>query len=244
MTKLAPAEFIARVAPVAVQLRLEGSPIFPSLRIAQAAHETGWRIHSWNNLVGLKVGSGKPNQYWDGSSVRTGTWEVINGYRVDTTANWRAYRSIEDCFRDQDLLFQLSRYARVRTARSPEEQAHMLQECGYATDPAYASKLVSIIRTYGLKQYDEEAKETVQLVEELKSKVDKLQQQVLALQKEYADVSTKVGVLLDLHKMDEVPNWAREAVDAAVAAGVVDTPQGGSLDFYRILTVMHRKGLF
>jgi spore germination cell wall hydrolase CwlJ-like protein len=40
-----------------------------------------------------------------------------------------------------------------------------------------------------------------------------------------------------------VPDWAREAVDAAVAAGIVDTPEGGSYDFYRMLTVLFRKGL-
>jgi hypothetical protein len=30
-----------------------------------------------------------------------------------------------------------------------------------------------------------------------------------------------------------MPDWAREAVDAAVAAGIVDTPEDGSYDFYR-----------
>lgn len=237
------AAFIAQIAPIAVQLRVEGSPVFPSVRIAQAAHETGWRVHSWNNLVGLKVGSGKPNQYWDGSSVRTGTWEVIQGVRVDTQANWRAYRSIEDCFRDQDLLFSNSRYARVRAAKTPEEQADMLQACGYATDPQYGSKLKNIIRTYSLKQYDEEVIKVLETIAQLQKDVSKLQQQTLAIQKELASISNQVGVLLGAHSMD-VPAWAKPAVDAAVAAGVVDTPQGGSLDFYRILTVMHRKGLF
>jgi flagellar protein FlgJ len=236
-------QFFATLAPHAIRARLDGSPLFVSVRLAQNLLETGGTIPSWNNLGGYKVGSGKPNGYWRGKVVNKGTWEVYDGKRVDIVAAFRAYDSIYDFYKDQDLLFQLSRYERVRTAKTPREQAEALQACGYATDPDYASKLVSIIRTYGLKQYDEEAKETVQLVEELKSKVDKLQQQVLALQKEYADVSTKVGVLLDLHKIDEVPNWAREAVDAAVAAGVVDTPNGGSLDFYRVLTVLHRRGL-
>lgn len=243
MTKLAPAEFIARVAPVAVQLRLEGSPIFPSVRIAQSAHETGWKIHSWNNLVGLKVGSGKPNPYWDGSSVRTGTWEVIGGQRVDTAANWRAYRSIEDCFRDQDLLFASSRYTRVRSAKTPEEQAEMLQACGYATDPQYAAKIKNIINTYGLKQYDGEVLRVLDTIAQLQQDVTKLQQQTLAIQKELASISNQVGVLLGTHALDKVPNWAKDAVDAAVAAGVVDTPNGGSLDFYRFVTILHRAGL-
>ena len=157
------ASFIAQIAPIAVQLRVEGSPIFPSVRIAQAGLETGWKIPSWNNLGGYKVGSGKLTPYWRGKIVNKGTWEVYDGKRVDVTAAFRAYDSVEDFFRDQDLLFGISRYARVRAARTPEEQADMLQACGYATDPAYASKLVGIIRTYGLKRYDEEADNQMQL---------------------------------------------------------------------------------
>jgi len=228
--------FISRVAPVAVQLRFEGSPIFPSVRIAQSAHETGWKIHSWNNLVGLKVGSGKPNPYWDGSSVRTGTWEVIGGQRVDTAADWRAYRSIEDCFRDQDLLFQSARYARIRTARTPEEQADMLQACGYATDPQYANKIKRIISSHGLKQYDEEATAAMHMLEDLKRRMDQLAA-------ENEELKRRVGRLESRSAM-AVPAWAKPAVDAAVAAGVVDTPDEGGLDFYRLVTVMHRMGLF
>jgi len=227
-----PVDFIAIIAPIAVELRLDGSPIFPSLRIAQAAHETGWQIHSWNNLVGLKVGSGEPNPYWDGSSVRTGTWEVINGRRVDTAANWRAYRSIEDCFRDQDELFKLPRYARVRAATTPEEQADMLQACGYATDPAYGQKLKNLIGMYNLKKYDQEAEDVLK----------ELQSQIRAQQDQIAELERKVRRLEGKHAMS-VPEWAKEAVDAAVKAGIVDTPEGGSYDFYRLLTVMHRKGL-
>jgi flagellar protein FlgJ len=157
------AAFIAQIAPIAVQLRVEGSPIFPSVRIAQAGLETGWKIPAWNNLGGYKVGSGKLTTYWRGKIVNKGTWEVYDGKRVDVTAAFRAYDSVEDFFRDQDLLFGASRYARVRAAKTPEEQADMLQVCGYATDPAYSSKLVGIIRTYGLKRYDEEADNQMQL---------------------------------------------------------------------------------
>ena len=96
---------------------------------------------------------------------------------------------------------------------------------------------MSIIRQYNLIRYDEEAKKTME-------DIKKLQQEVEALRKEVSSMSNQIGALLGAHAMDEVPIWARAAVDAAIAAGVVDTPHGGSLDFYRILTVMHRKGLF
>lgn len=149
-----PQQFIQTIAPIAQKLRREGSPLFPSVRIAQSALETGWKIPSWNNMVGLKVGSGQTNQYWQGRSVNSKTWEVYNEQRVDTRANFRAYDRIEDSFRDQDLLFNLKRYQGVREAKSPEEQAHQLYKSGYATDPLYAQKIIAIIQQYGLKQYD------------------------------------------------------------------------------------------
>lgn len=152
-----PVDFIAQIAPIAVRLRVEGSPIFPSVRIAQAGLETGWKIPAWNNLGGYKVGSGKLTPYWRGMIVNKGTWEVYDGKRVDVTAAFRAYDSVEDFFRDQDLLFGIDRYARVRAASTPQQQADMLYACGYATDPQYAGKIVAIINSYELRKYDKEA---------------------------------------------------------------------------------------
>ncbi|OPH47722.1 hypothetical protein BC351_11080 [Paenibacillus ferrarius] len=41
-----------------------------------------------------------------------------------------------------------------------------------------------------------------------------------------------------------MPEWAREAVSAAVSSGLIDTPEGRSYDFYSLLlTVFRRKGL-
>lgn len=48
-------EFIEMIAPIAVKLRVENSPIYPSVRIAQAIQETGGNLNAWNNLVGYKV---------------------------------------------------------------------------------------------------------------------------------------------------------------------------------------------
>ncbi|MBD0381271.1 glycoside hydrolase family 73 protein [Paenibacillus sedimenti] len=147
--------FIAVVAPIAVKLRKEGSHIFPSVRIAQALLETGGVLHPWKNLVGYKVGSGTPNAYWKGKSISTSTWEVYDGVRVDgVQANWRSYDSIEDCFCDQDLLFNRSRYERVRGAKTAQEQTLALYLCGYATDPAYSIKLQGLIRDFNLNKYD------------------------------------------------------------------------------------------
>lgn len=53
----------------------------------------------------------------------------------------------------------------------------------------------------------------------------------------------QIKALQDRAKLSEVPAWAEEEVHAAVAAGVIDTKQG-SHDFYRLLTILARVGLF
>ncbi len=157
MAKLSRTEFIAALAPIAIRVRREGSPLFPSVRLAQNLLETGGVLHSWNNLGGIKVGNGQTNAYWKGQFVRKGTWEVENGTRVDTTALFRAYDSVYDFYKDQDLLLQLPRYERVRKAATPEIQAEALRLSGYATDPQYGSKIIALIQSNRLTQYDEQA---------------------------------------------------------------------------------------
>jgi|GEM_PF-1289496 len=85
--------------------------------------------------------------------------------------------------------------------------------------------------------------EEKRMLEELKKQIVDLQREVATMRREMVSVSTQLGVLLSSHAMDEVPTWAREAVDAAVRAGIVDTPEGGSYDFYRLVTILHRAGL-
>ncbi|NQX62552.1 glycoside hydrolase family 73 protein [Paenibacillus qinlingensis] len=218
-------DFIDLVAPIALKLRLEGSPIFPSVRIAQAILETGGKINAWNNLVGYKVGNGVQTPYWRGDRVSVSTWEFINEENVTVPGDFRVYNSIEDGFRDQDLLFQAARYSAVRSASTPQTQTAALQKSGYATDPAYTSKLNSIIATEGLTFFDEEV---IRMLENLQAQISELTSRVRSLEEQAA--------------LTVVPTWAKSAVDAAVKAGLIDTPEKGSYDFYRLLTVLHRKG--
>jgi len=52
-----------------------------------------------------------------------------------------------------------------------------------------------------------------------------------------------VKALQDRASLAHVPPWAEPAVKAAVAAGLINMPEGGSQDFYRILAVLYRGGL-
>lgn len=239
------AEFVAIVAPVVVKVRAEGGPLFPSVSLAQTILETGGKIHDWNNIVGYKVGSGRRTPYWDGRAVRKGTWEVYDGRTVQTSADFRAYDSIEDCLKDQALLFlnNPGRYQRVIDAKDPKSQAEALRACGYATDPEYANKIWAIIRSGGFEKYDREAEEAMEAIKELQQAVRNLKEENSALRQQIAELKRK-------HALPEIPEWAKEAVEAFSKTQAVDgsgplilNPEGGSFDFYRFVTIMHRAGI-
>ena len=129
--------------------------------MAQMALETGWGASiPANNAFGIKA-KGALSPYWDGSVYNAKTKEVYNGQTVTITDGFRAYASVQDSISDHNyFLKQNKRYTNsgVFSAATPEDQARALKAAGYATDPAYADKLISIINKYGLKSLDEKKK--------------------------------------------------------------------------------------
>lgn len=139
----------------AITIACDGTGIFPSVKIAQAALETGWGMHIvGNNMFGIKA-TGSTNAYWHGDKVTAGTTEEVNGVPVSITSNFRKYNTVSDSIRDHNqLLINNTRYANVLSAKTPEEQCRALQSAGYATDSSYAQKLISTINANNLKRYD------------------------------------------------------------------------------------------
>ncbi|MBE0489171.1 MAG: flagellar assembly peptidoglycan hydrolase FlgJ [Halomonas sp.] len=121
------------------------------LILAQAALETGWGRHeiatadgrNSHNLFGIKAGS-----RWQGPTTEVVTHEYLNGQRTRVTDTFRVYGSFEASFTDYArLISDNPRYAGVVTAGSAEQAARALQAGGYATDPAYADKLIAVMGT-------------------------------------------------------------------------------------------------
>ena len=118
--------------------------------IAQAAHETGWgRKEIKNadgstsfNLFGIKAG---PN--WKGATTDVTTTEYMGGKPHKVTQTFRAYASYAESFSDYASTMKNSpRYAAVVAAgKDASGFAKGLQKAGYATDPAYATKLAKMI---------------------------------------------------------------------------------------------------
>jgi flagellum-specific peptidoglycan hydrolase FlgJ len=146
-----PADFIAMVAPSAVEfMREHGIPA--SVLIAQGALESGWGAHApGNNLFGIKWTSGCGFDY-----VEAPTREFMNGKWVTITARFRKYDSIADSIKDRgNFLLQNSRYANLR-GTDYKTACQLLQKDGYATDPTYAKQLLAIIEQYQLYKYDQQ----------------------------------------------------------------------------------------
>lgn len=120
------------------------------LILAQAALETGWgryRITTADggdshNLFGIKAGAG-----WRGETSEVTTHEYVNGRRTRVSETFRVYDSAEAAFTDYaQLIRDNPRYAAVLGAGNPEQAARALQAGGYATDPAYADKLIAVMQ--------------------------------------------------------------------------------------------------
>ncbi|CAI0751434.1 flagellar assembly peptidoglycan hydrolase FlgJ [Serratia quinivorans] len=141
--------FVARLSvPARVASQQSGIP--HQLIVAQAALESGWgqrEIPTANgspsyNLFGIKAGSS-----WSGPVTEVTTTEFEQGDAKKIKAQFRVYGSYVEAIADYvKLLTNNPRYAEVANARSPEQAAHALQKAGYATDPQYANKLVSVIQ--------------------------------------------------------------------------------------------------
>ena len=151
-----PEDFIAKYSNAVINACI-GTAIFPSVKMAQMALETGWgRSIPANNAFGIKA-SGAKSPYWKGDVYNSKTKEVYNGKTVTITDGFRAYKSVQDSIADHNYFLETNpRYTRagVFSAATPEDQARALKAAGYATDPNYAEKLISIINEYDLKTLD------------------------------------------------------------------------------------------
>lgn len=117
-----------------------------SFIIGQAALESGWgrgEIRNSDgtssfNLFGVKATGG-----WKGATSDVVTTEYVDGKPTKVVEKFRAYGSYQEAFSDYARL--ISRSARygdvVRGSGSVEAFSQGMQRAGYATDPAYASKL-------------------------------------------------------------------------------------------------------
>lgn len=157
-----PQEFIDFIAPLAIEVANQENTeaLYPSLMIAQAAHESNYGRSTlgappYYNLSGIK---GTHN----GDSVLMWTWEVYNGVSVNVLAGFRDYPSYTASLQDYANLLRnglsWSRNYYSGTWRSTASDVWDVLENkglrGYATDPNYYTAIKNTINNYNLTQYD------------------------------------------------------------------------------------------
>ena len=137
-------QFIDLLAPHAKELQ-NGYGILPSIILGQAILESNWGkstlASEYHNLFGIKA--------------------YVNEEWITIQGDFRVYDSWEQSMDDHTQLFvngvdwNPALYEKVITATNYREAAQALQDAGYATDPTYAQKIIQVIETYHLDQYDQ-----------------------------------------------------------------------------------------
>jgi N-acetylmuramoyl-L-alanine amidase len=142
-------EFFAKYYSQALSIENK-SKINRYLILSQAYLESGagesLLAKKYNNFFGLKA-----NTAWKGQRVKLKTKEADKaGNLYDTTAEFRVFNSPADSFASYAGVLSNKRFkdAGIFNSIDPVEQAKAVTKGGYATDPAYFSKVNSIIDTF------------------------------------------------------------------------------------------------
>jgi len=146
-----PSEFVATLLPQAQQFA-EKLGLEVEALLAQAAVETGWgryMIHDGkgensHNLFGIKA-----DKHWQGDSTAINTVEFDDGVAKQQKAAFRQYDSFTDALQDYvSFVTNNPRYQQaVQNATDPKAYFAALQDAGYATDPSYANKIMSVLNS-------------------------------------------------------------------------------------------------
>lgn len=152
--KMSPDEYISTHTSIAV-FEMERSGIPASITMAQGIIESCWGgselATKYKNHFGIKCSNA-----WDGIH----TYQVDDDY--DENGNliescFRGYYTVEESFKDHsNFLMRGERYAKLFELEKGDFAgwALGLKECGYATDPEYAQKLINTINKYRLFELD------------------------------------------------------------------------------------------
>lgn len=137
--------FFNNLAPLVVNeyIRRKGQKrLYPSTVLAMAALESGYNLKA-ETLFGIK-GDGKILD----------TTEYIDGEYLNVKDSFKSYPSLAASVQGLYDLMQCNNYDRATSCTDYEEECRMVQACGYATDPNYSDKLISIVNSYQLTMFN------------------------------------------------------------------------------------------
>lgn len=146
-------EYIANYHEIAIR-EMQRSGIPASITLSQGIIESAWGggelASQSNNHFGIKC-----KDYWRGPTYYIEDDDYENGKLVKSC--FRAYDDPESSYIDHtNFLMDNVRYANLFQYDRTDyvNWAKGLKSCGYATDPAYAKKLIEMVERYGLDRFD------------------------------------------------------------------------------------------
>ena len=143
-----------------------------ALLLAQAALETGWgkqvladgRGTSSNNLFNIKA-----NRAWAGGTLPVLAVEYKDGVAVREQSHFKTYPSVAESFEDFVALVKNNpRYADALDKGPDDVQGFIqsLHQSGYATDPEYVNKVLSVYEDITQQRNNENASITVSALDQ------------------------------------------------------------------------------
>lgn len=174
-------DYVEKYSDVAVnKMKQHGIPA--SITLAQGILESG---------AGNSELAKKSNNHF---GIKCHDWQGEKVYHDDDIKNdcFRKYTKVEDSYEDHSQFLKRPRYASLYMLEVTDYKgwAHGLKQCGYATNPNYATLLINLIETYELHEYDQGIKKAKDAEKK----------------KELAEIETemKLHYLLD-SKMGDIP---------------------------------------
>jgi flagellar protein FlgJ len=147
------AQFVEQIYPMAKRAAAVLG-LDPRVLIAQSALETGWgaNVTGKNGRSSFNMFNIKADDRWDGDSVKVSTLEYRHGVVIKENASFRAYQSPAESFNDYvNFISNSPRYHQALEAGNSAAYIRGLSDAGYATDPDYAKKVMSIVNSEPLK---------------------------------------------------------------------------------------------
>lgn len=131
--------------------------ILVSGQVAQACLESSWgRRKPGNNCYGIK---GHICPYVS-SIQQFPTHETVDGQSKPMTLSFASYNTLADCFRCHGLILKKN-FPSAYSAKTTEDYANFLHfdpvtRLSYATDADYMNKILLVVNSHNLRQYDQE----------------------------------------------------------------------------------------
>jgi flagellar protein FlgJ len=153
-------DFARQLRPYAEQAAKDLG-VEPKVLLAQAALETGWGrslIKNSNGSNSFNLFNIKADKAWQGKQAQVPTLEFEQGIAKKVNAGFRSYASFQESFQDYvDFIKTNPRYGdALKQAGNGERYLYELQRAGYATDPNYANKVMSIYHSDTITGFEPE----------------------------------------------------------------------------------------